>query len=79
MSETHYIVPAHIIRSIYPNWIPETCKPINLPEILEDIKSVDKSCEEGRNGSWDCTTEEGREGFSDMSTILTRVLDEITP
>jgi hypothetical protein len=35
-----------------------------------DIDTLIKSCEEGRDGDWDVSTNEGLEGFNDMITQL---------
>lgn len=39
-----------------------------------NIDTVIKSCEEGRDGDWDVSTNEGLEGFNDMITLLERCL-----
>jgi len=31
------------------------------------------SCNEGYTGDWDCTTDEGKEGFLDMITLLEKL------
>jgi hypothetical protein len=36
----------------------------------ENIDTIIKSCEQGRDGDWDCTTDEGKEGFDDMIELL---------
>jgi hypothetical protein len=47
---------------------------INVIDEMEEhnhnIEIVIKSCEEGRDGDWDCSTTEGKEGFDDMITLL---------
>lgn len=43
--------------------------------IIDHNKNIDtliKSCEEGRDGDWDVSTNEGLEGFNDMITLLER-------
>jgi hypothetical protein len=35
-----------------------------------DIDILVKSCEEGRDGDWDVSTNEGLEGFNDMINLL---------
>ena len=42
----------------------------NIEEHTRNIQTVIKSCEEGRDGDWDCSTDEGKEGFNDMITLL---------
>ena len=39
-----------------------------------NINTLIKSCEEGRDGDWDVSTNEGLEGFNDMITLLERCL-----
>lgn len=43
---------------------------LHKPKHNEFINIVIKSCEEGRDGDWDCCTNEGKEGFNDMITLL---------
>ena len=38
-----------------------------------DFVAVYNSCVEGYTGEWDCSTEEGRKGFLDMTDLLRRV------
>lgn len=38
--------------------------------ILKDLISVKESCEQGISGEWDCSTDEGKEGFEAMSINL---------
>lgn len=42
-------------------------------QALDDLQSVINSCHEGQSGEWDCSTDEGKEGFSDMADLLERV------
>lgn len=37
-----------------------------LQQIKKNLESLRNSCHEGLDGVWDCTTDEGREGFSAM-------------
>ena len=46
----------------------EALKP--LDEAVSLINTVIKSCEEGEDGTWDCSTDEGKQGFADMATLL---------
>jgi len=32
-----------------------------------------ESCEQGISGEWDCTTDEGKEGFESMITLLEKL------
>ena len=43
----------------------------------ELLESVIKSCEEGKDGTWDCTTDEGKEGFDDMASCLEMIKEYI--
>ena len=38
----------------------------NKAECLESLKTLEKSCEEGISGEWDCSTDEGKKGFDAM-------------
>lgn len=46
----------------------------DIKEHNRNINTVIKSCEEGRDGDWDVSTDEGKEGFDDMITLLERCL-----
>lgn len=35
-------------------------------EAISLLKTVIQSCEEGQSGEWDCSTDEGKEGFGAM-------------
>ena len=35
------------------------------------------SCEEGLSGDWDCSTEEGKESFGDMISIIEMIQNEL--
>ena len=43
---------------------------IHKPNHNYNIDVVIESCEQGRDGDWDCSTSEGKEGFDDMITLL---------
>lgn len=54
---------------------------VSYIRVIDDIEQhnhnigvVIKSCEEGRDGDWDVSTDEGKEGFDDMITLLERCL-----
>jgi len=34
-------------------------------------------CQEGLDGTWDCTTEEGRESFGDMISLIELIENEL--
>jgi len=42
-------------------------------ECLNYINIVIKSCKEDKTGDWDCSTEEGKEGFDCMVEVLEEV------
>lgn len=45
-----------------------------------DLLNVLKMCfEEGKNGDWDCSTEEGKESFGDMIAIIELIENELKP
>ena len=48
-----------------------------IKEAMLNIRIVKKSCEEGHDETWDCSTEEGREGFLDMITLLEKAEETI--
>lgn len=48
----------------------ESSKRIHKPQQNYHVELVIRSCEEGRDGIWDCSTNEGKEGFNDMISIL---------
>lgn len=39
------------------------------------LESVRNSCLEGEDGTWDCSTEEGREGFIYMSNDCEKIAE----
>jgi hypothetical protein len=56
--------------------IQKALKPI-LDEATDLINTVRTSCEEGYNETWDCSTEEGREGFNAMITLLDKAVGKL--
>lgn len=44
-------------------------------EKLRLIDILIASCNEGYDGSWDCSSDEGKQGFLDMITLLERLKD----
>jgi len=42
-------------------------------EQIRLINILIASCNEGYAGTWDCTTDEGKQGFLDMITLLERL------
>jgi hypothetical protein len=51
-------------------------KILTKKEVLGLLKAVISSCQEGYDGTWDCTGE-GKEGFMDMAYCLEQVRDYI--
>ena len=43
---------------------------IHKPQQNYHIDILIRSCEEGKSGEWDCSTDEGKEGFNDMIYML---------
>ncbi len=38
----------------------------SLAQVVDNLTNLRMSCQEGLDGTWDCSTEEGREGFEAM-------------
>ena len=45
--------------------------------VRDSLVALYKSCREGYDGTWDCTTDEGREGFKAMADDVARMADEL--
>jgi hypothetical protein len=41
-----------------------------MKRVFDLLAVLKMSCNEGLNGTWDCSTEEGKESFDDMITII---------
>jgi hypothetical protein len=41
-----------------------------MKKVFNLLNVLKMSCNEGLNGTWDCSTEEGRESFEDMIIII---------
>jgi hypothetical protein len=41
-----------------------------MKRVFDLLSLLKMCCEEGMNGDWDCSTQEGKEGFNDMITII---------
>ncbi len=48
-----------------------------MKKVFDLLAVLKMSCNEGLNGTWDCTTEEGRESFDDMITIIEWIEKEL--
>lgn len=46
-------------------------------EALRLLETAVKSCEEGKSGEWDVSTDEGKEGFDDIAHDLLLVMSYI--
>lgn len=49
----------------------------DLKRAQELLDVLCKTCDEGLDGTWDCSTEEGRKGFEDMKDLLILVKQNI--
>jgi len=45
-------------------------KLINMKRVFTLLNVLKMCCEEGMNGDWDCSTQEGKESFGDMIAII---------
>jgi hypothetical protein len=50
----------------------DTAKKEKIKELLQLVRD---SCLEGEDGTWDCSTEEGREGFIYMSDDCEKIAE----
>ncbi len=48
-----------------------------MKKVFDLLNILKMSCEEGLDGSWDCSTEEGRESFNDMISIIEIIEQEL--
>ncbi len=48
-----------------------------MKRVFDLLNILKMSCEEGLDGSWDCTSEEGRESFGDMISIIEMIQNEL--
>lgn len=52
-------------------------KEINLEKVKDLLTWVRNSCLEGEDGSWDCSTDEGKEGFICMADNCEDIAKEL--
>lgn len=52
-------------------------KKVDIAKLKTLLTAVRNSCEEGLDGSWDCTTNEGRESFEAMSVDCEEIAAEL--
>jgi len=45
----------------------------HVQRIQSRLNTLLKCCREGRDGSWDCSTDEGKEGFDSMANLVTDI------
>ncbi len=50
-------------------------KKLSKVEVKKIFIALLNSCQEGHSGNWDCSTDEGKEGFEDMRDNLTELAD----
>ena len=48
-----------------------------MKRVFDLLNILKMSCEEGLDGSWDCSSEEGRESFGDMISIIEMIQNEL--
>lgn len=48
-----------------------------MKRVFDLLNVLKMSCEEGQSGDWDCSTEEGRESFGDMISIIELIEKEL--
>jgi hypothetical protein len=48
-----------------------------MKRVFDLLTILKMSCEEGMNGDWDCTSEEGRESFGDMISVIEIIQNEL--
>jgi hypothetical protein len=48
-----------------------------MKRVFDLLNILKMSCEEGLSGYWDCSSEEGKEGFGDMISIIQMIENEL--
>jgi hypothetical protein len=48
-----------------------------MKKVFDLLTILKMSCEEGLSGDWDCSTEEGKESFGDMISIIEMIEKEL--
>lgn len=48
-----------------------------MKRVFDLLTILKMSCEEGLSGDWDCSTEEGKESFGDMISIIEMIRNEL--
>lgn len=49
-----------------------------MKDNIELLNIVIESCKQGLDGTWDCSTNEGKEGFQSMIDVLQEVVNNLT-
>lgn len=52
-------------------------KQIDIQKVKNLLQALRDSCKEGNDGSWDCSTDEGREGFQIMAVDCEVIAEEL--
>jgi len=50
---------------------------IKMKRIFNLLNVLKMCCEDGKNGDWDCSSEEGKESFGDMIVVLEIIENEL--
>jgi hypothetical protein len=48
-----------------------------MKRVFDLLNVLKMSCEEGLSGDWDCSSEEGKESFGDMISIIEIIEQEL--
>jgi hypothetical protein len=48
-----------------------------MKRVFDLLNVLKMSCQEGLDGDWDCSTQEGRESFGDMIAIVELIENEL--
>ena len=48
-----------------------------MKRVFDLLNILKMSCDEGLDGTWDCSSEEGRESFGDMISIIEMIQNEL--
>ena len=50
---------------------------MNKNKLKKELETLRNSCLEGKDGTWDCSTEEGREAFEPMAEACERIAENL--
>jgi hypothetical protein len=48
-----------------------------MKRVFDLLNVLKMCCQEGLDGDWDCTSEEGRESFGDMISVIELIENEL--